>query len=91
MVEIKFFTASDIEFKELSRIDNLVYHDSFSAPDNIHRINELLQSMITISNDYWKTLESYRSNPGRSVRMANIEYTCFAFIVRNPLKDILNL
>ena len=32
--EIKKFTATDLEFKELARIDNLVNHDSISHPDN---------------------------------------------------------
>ncbi|MBS82512.1 MAG: hypothetical protein CMD65_00055 [Gammaproteobacteria bacterium] len=34
MIKIKKFTASDIEFKELARIDNLVNHDSISHPDD---------------------------------------------------------
>ena len=34
MIRIKKFTASDIEFKELARIDNLVNHDSISHPDD---------------------------------------------------------
>ena len=34
MIKIKKFTASDREFKELARIDNLVNHDSISHPDD---------------------------------------------------------
>tara|TARA_B110000014_G_C20100864_1_gene577860 strand:- start:775 stop:1752 length:978 start_codon:yes stop_codon:yes gene_type:complete len=34
MIKIKKFTASDIEFKELARIDNLINHDSISHPDD---------------------------------------------------------
>ena len=33
MIEIRNFTASDHEFNELARIDNLVNHDSISHPD----------------------------------------------------------
>ena len=33
MIEIKNFTATDLEFKELARIDNLVNHDSIAHPD----------------------------------------------------------
>tara|TARA_Y100000590_G_scaffold415153_1_gene512674 strand:+ start:165 stop:1130 length:966 start_codon:yes stop_codon:yes gene_type:complete len=33
MISIKLFTASDYEFKECARIDNLVQHDSVSHPD----------------------------------------------------------
>jgi len=33
MITIKNFTASDQEFKELARIDNLVNHDSIAHPD----------------------------------------------------------
>ena len=33
MITIKNFTASDQEFKELARIDNLVNHDSIDHPD----------------------------------------------------------
>tara|TARA_Y100001970_G_C14212019_1_gene847469 strand:+ start:1509 stop:2474 length:966 start_codon:yes stop_codon:yes gene_type:complete len=34
MVEIKNFTETDEEFKELARIDNLVNHDSIAHPDD---------------------------------------------------------
>ena len=34
MIEIKKFTETDLEFKELARIDNLVYHDFIAHPDN---------------------------------------------------------
>ena len=34
MIEIRNFTETDHEFKELSRIDNLVNHDSISHPDD---------------------------------------------------------
>ena len=33
MISIKNFTATDYEFKELARIDNLVNHDSIAHPD----------------------------------------------------------
>ena len=33
MISIKNFTATDYEFKELARIDNLVNHDSIAQPD----------------------------------------------------------
>jgi len=33
MIEIKKFNATDIEFKELARVNNLVNHDSISHPD----------------------------------------------------------
>ena len=33
MIEIRNFTATDHEFNELARIDNLVNHDSISHPD----------------------------------------------------------
>ena len=33
-VEIKKFTETDLEFKDLARIDNLVNHDSISHPDD---------------------------------------------------------
>ena len=33
MISIKNFTATDFEFKELARIDNLVNHDSIAHPD----------------------------------------------------------
>ena len=34
MISIKNFTATDLEFKELARIDNLVNHDSISHSNN---------------------------------------------------------
>ena len=34
MLKIKKFTASDIEFQECARIDNLVNHDSINHPDD---------------------------------------------------------
>ena len=34
MIEIKKFTGTDLEFKELARIDNLVNHDSIDHPDD---------------------------------------------------------
>ena len=34
MVKIKKFTETDLEFKELARIDNLVNHDFIAHPDN---------------------------------------------------------
>ena len=34
MIEIKKFTETDLEFKELARIDNLVNHDSIYHPDD---------------------------------------------------------
>ena len=34
MFEIKKFSETDREFKELARIDNLVNHDSISHPDD---------------------------------------------------------
>ena len=34
MIEIKKFTETDAEFKELARIDNLVNHDSIDHPDD---------------------------------------------------------
>ena len=34
MIEIKKFTATDKEFIELARIDNLVNHDSIDHPDD---------------------------------------------------------
>ena len=33
MIEIRRFTETDNEFKELARVDNLVNHDSISHPD----------------------------------------------------------
>jgi len=33
MIQIKKFTATDIEFRELARIDNLVNHDEIAHPD----------------------------------------------------------
>ena len=33
MITIKNFAATDKEFKELARIDNLVNHDSIAHPD----------------------------------------------------------
>ena len=37
MIEIKNFTETDEEFKELARIDNLVNHDSIDHPDDDKR------------------------------------------------------
>ena len=37
MIEIKKFKATDKEFKELTRIDNLVNHDSIDHPDDDKR------------------------------------------------------
>ena len=37
MIEIKKFTETDFEFKELARIDNLVNHDSIDHPDDDKR------------------------------------------------------
>jgi len=37
MIEIKRFTGTDKEFKELARIDNLVNHDSIDHPDDDKR------------------------------------------------------
>ena len=37
MIEIKKFTETDEEFKELARIDNLVNHDSIDHPDDDKR------------------------------------------------------
>ena len=37
MIEIKKFTETDKEFKELARIDNLVNHDSIDHPDDDKR------------------------------------------------------
>ena len=34
MIQIKKFTETDSEFKELARIDNLVNHDFIAHPDN---------------------------------------------------------
>ena len=34
MLTIKNFNATDYEFIEIARIDNLVNHDSISHPDN---------------------------------------------------------
>ena len=34
MIEIKKFNATNNEFKEFARIDNLVNHDSISHPDD---------------------------------------------------------
>jgi len=34
MIKIKEFTATDLEFKELARVDNLVNHDSICHPDD---------------------------------------------------------
>ena len=34
MIEIKKFNETDIEFKELARIDNLINHDSIDHPDD---------------------------------------------------------
>ena len=34
MIKIKKFNATNIEFKELARIDNLVNHDSIDHPDD---------------------------------------------------------
>ena len=34
MIKIKKFNATDLEFRELSRIDNLVNHDSIDHPDD---------------------------------------------------------
>ena len=33
MIEIKRFTETDEEFKELARVDNLINHDSIAHPD----------------------------------------------------------
>lgn len=37
MIEVKKFKATDEEFKELTRIDNLVNHDSIDHPDDDKR------------------------------------------------------
>ena len=37
IIEIKKFTETDVEFKELARIDNLVNHDSINHPDDDKR------------------------------------------------------
>ena len=37
MIEIKKFTATNLEFEELARIDNLVNHDSINHPDDDKR------------------------------------------------------
>ena len=34
MIQIKKFTETDFEFRELARIDNLVNHDSINHPDD---------------------------------------------------------
>ena len=34
MITVKNFTETDLEFKELARIDNLVNHDSINHPDD---------------------------------------------------------
>ena len=37
MIQIKKFTETDFEFRELARIDNLVNHDSIHHPDDDKR------------------------------------------------------
>ena len=34
MIEIKPFTETDLEFKELARLSNLINHDSINHPDD---------------------------------------------------------
>ena len=56
MISIKNFTATDIEFKELARIDNLVNHDSISHPDDDKnaweiRDKSLVKDRLLLYND----------------------------------------
>ena len=47
MIEIKKFTATDKEFKELARIDNLVNHDSIDHPDTDKKDWEVRDKSLT--------------------------------------------
>ena len=56
MINIKKFTASDIEFKECARIDNLVNHDSIFHPDDDKnrwkiRDKSLVRDRLLLYND----------------------------------------
>ena len=37
MPQIKPFTGTDLEFKEIARVQNLVHHDSIDHPDDLKR------------------------------------------------------
>ena len=55
-LEIKKFTETDFEFKELARIDNLVNHDSISNPDEDkndwnNRDKKLLRDRLILYNN----------------------------------------
>ena len=56
MIKIKKFTETNLEFKELARIDNLVNHDSISHPDDdksswIIRDKSLVRDRLLLYND----------------------------------------
>jgi len=56
MFKIKKFTATDTEFKELARIDNLVNHDSIDHPDDDKREwairdKNLIRDRLLLYND----------------------------------------
>ena len=56
MINIKKFTASDIEFKECAKIDNLVNHDSIVHPDDDKnrwkiRDKSLVRGRLLLYND----------------------------------------
>ena len=58
MIEIKKFTETDEEFKELARIDNLVNHDSIDHPDddkrewNIRDKNIIRNRLLLYKNNF---------------------------------------
>ena len=56
MIEIKKFTATDLEFKEIARIRNLVNHDSIDHPDEDKndwaiRDKSLIRNRLLLYND----------------------------------------
>lgn len=56
MITIKNFTETDLEFKELARIDNLVNHDSINHPDDDKndwkiRDKSLIRNRLILYND----------------------------------------
>ena len=56
MIEIKKFTATDLEFKEIARIRNLVNHDSIDHPDEdkndwVISDKSLIRNRLLLYND----------------------------------------
>ena len=56
MIQIKKFTETDSEFKELARIDNLVNHDFIAHPDHDKdnweiKDNSLIRDRLLLYND----------------------------------------